>query len=113
LTVADAATDIEANFHVHMIRQTIHDLLKHDPRVNSYRKIQMEDKGIEVREENIRGFVARSIEKIDRVRAHFLFNMDEMKHREWADQRSKSVSFPQHPKAIMSESRCGALAKRM
>jgi hypothetical protein len=44
----------------------------------------MEDKRTEVTEGEILELFRRAIEAIDRVPSHFVFNMDEMGHQDWA-----------------------------
>jgi hypothetical protein len=79
-TIADVNAYIEEHFTVHLTKQTIHELLKRDPRVKSYRRIPMEDRWTEVTSEEISNFFRRAIETIDGVPSYFVFNMDEMRH---------------------------------
>jgi hypothetical protein len=55
-TFADISAFIETKFHIHLIKQTIHKILKGDSRVKSCRGTPMEDKRIETTEEQILDF---------------------------------------------------------
>jgi hypothetical protein len=84
-TFADINAFIETRFHIHLIKQTIHKILKRDPRVKSCRGILMEDERTEVTQEQILDLFRNAIEAIDGVPSHFVFNTDEMGHQDWAD----------------------------
>jgi hypothetical protein len=84
-TIADVNAYVEEHFRVHLTKQTIHELLKRDARVKSCRGISMEDRRTKMMPEVISEFFRRAIETIDGVPSHFVFNMDEMGHQDWAD----------------------------
>jgi hypothetical protein len=92
--MTDISAYIAGNFHVDAIKQTIHNFLKRDLRVKSCRGIPMEDKRVEVTQEQILQFFTEAIERIEGVPSHFVFNMDEMGHAEWADRTEKVCMGP-------------------
>jgi hypothetical protein len=54
----------------------------------------MEDKRTEVTKEQILDFFRNPIEARDGVPSHFLFNMDEMGHQNWADRAEQVCVVP-------------------
>jgi hypothetical protein len=56
--------------------------------------IPMEDRRTEVTSEEISDFFRRAIEIIDGVPSHFMLNMGEMGHRDWADRAEQMCVVP-------------------
>jgi hypothetical protein len=54
----------------------------------------MEDNSTEMTKDAILEFFRRAIEAIDGVPSHFIFNMDRMGHRDWADRREQTCVVP-------------------
>jgi hypothetical protein len=54
----------------------------------------MEDKRTEVTAEQIAAYFQLAASLIDGVPAHFVFNMDEMGHQEWADRQTRTCFVP-------------------
>jgi hypothetical protein len=54
----------------------------------------MEEKRLEVTPEEIAEYFQRASEALDGVPAHFVFNMDEMGHQEWADKQTRTCYVP-------------------
>jgi hypothetical protein len=93
-TIVDVNAHIEEHFRVHLTKHTIHELLKRDARVMSCRGIPIEDRRTEVTSEEISDFFRRAIETIDGVPSHFVFNMDEMGHQDWANRAEQVCVVP-------------------
>jgi hypothetical protein len=63
----------------------------------------MEDKRIHVTIEQIQEYFQHAAAVLDGVPAHFVFNMDEMGHQDWADRQTKTCYVPvYHPRDEVS-----------
>jgi hypothetical protein len=93
-TLHDISRFIEAEFHVALDHNTIHHLIDRDPRIRSIRGVPMEDKRVEVSPEAVIRYLADLAGVIQGMPAHFVFNMDEMGHQEWADRQERTCYVP-------------------
>jgi hypothetical protein len=75
-------------------KNTVYHILARDPRIRSCRGVPMEEKRLEVTPEEIAEYFRRASEALDGVPAHFVFNMDEMGHQEWADKQTRTCFVP-------------------
>jgi hypothetical protein len=64
-------------------------MLDPTPRIKARRGVPMEEKRLQVAPEQITAHFAHRFEFVQGVPAHFVFNMDEIDHQEWADKQSK------------------------
>jgi hypothetical protein len=77
---------------------TIRHVLNRDSQIKTCRGIPMEEKRLQVSQQDIETYFTCLDEIIEGVPAHFIYNMDEMGHQEWADRQEKVCYVPKsHP----------------
>jgi hypothetical protein len=80
---------IRNQFHRTLNETTLAHMLAREPRLKSCVGIPMESTRLAVTPEQIEAFFHEAIQIIEGVPAHFVFNMDEMDHQEWADRNNR------------------------
>lgn len=85
--LAELKAHIVSTFHVVLEKSTLCHIIGRDPRLKTCRGIPIEAKRAEVTPEQIRNFFAEALTIAEGVPSHFVFNMDEMGHQEWADRK--------------------------
>jgi hypothetical protein len=85
MTVFQVCEMIRDRWGKNMIPDTFYHIAKKDPRIRSCTAVAMENVRLAVTDEDIDGHFQYLRDTIDNVRAHFVFNMDEMGHQPWAD----------------------------
>jgi hypothetical protein len=75
-------------------RDTARMMLKRDGRVKPCKGMPIEEKRLEVSGEQLLGHFQRMFDMVEGVPAHFVLNMDEMGHQEWADRQVKLCYVP-------------------
>jgi hypothetical protein len=83
--IGEVRAFIDDNFQIDVSCNTLHHILRRDPRVRAVHARPMEDKRLHVTPEQIQAHFTAMFEQISGVPAHFIFNMDEMGHQDWAD----------------------------
>jgi hypothetical protein len=80
-------------------KNTVYHIIAREPRIKSCRGVPMEEKRLEVSPEQIAEYFERASQAIDAIPAHFVFNMDEMGHQEWADKKVRQCFVPSYHEA--------------
>jgi hypothetical protein len=93
-TMRDIVGHISDRYGKKMDANSIRHMLDRDPRVKSCTGVPMEEKRLQVTAEDITAYFHRLAEVLDGVPAHFVFNMDEMGHQEWADRQEQVCYVP-------------------
>jgi hypothetical protein len=93
-TIRQVKEFIARTFHVSLEKTTLGHLLERDPRFRTCPGVPMEDLRIAVTPQQIENFFREAFSVIEGVPAHFIFNMDEMGHQEWADRKQVVCVIP-------------------
>jgi hypothetical protein len=94
MTIGEVHYYIETRFHKSIDRNTLMHMLRREPRLRSCHGIPMEEARVDVTAEVIWDFFRRAMEVVEGVPAHFVFNMDEMGHQDWADRKVVTCIVP-------------------
>jgi hypothetical protein len=89
-TMGEIREYIEATWEVEIDRDTVWRSLARDPRIKSCDARPMEDKRLAVTDEQIEEHFHKLVNLVSGVPAHFVFNMDEMGHQDWADRQTNT-----------------------
>jgi hypothetical protein len=84
-TIAEILDFIQEGSLEPVDKNSVYHWLQREPRIKSCRGVPMEDHRIAVTPDAILDYFQRAIATIDGVPAHFVFNLHEMGHQEWAD----------------------------
>jgi hypothetical protein len=76
---------IEVSFEKEICSNTLHHILANDPRIRSFPALPMESNRLEVTGEQVTNYFSHLFQTISGAPCHFVFNMDEMGHQDWAD----------------------------
>jgi hypothetical protein len=76
---------IEVAFQKQICSNTLHHILANDDRIRSFPGLPMESNRMEVTTEQITNYFCHLFNTISGAPSHFVFNMDEMGHQDWAD----------------------------
>lgn len=93
-TMRDIVAHITERYAKTLDQNTIRHLLNRDMRVRPCRGVPIEDKRLQVTAADIRSYFDELTEAIESVPAHFIYNMDEMGHQEWADRQEQVCYVP-------------------
>jgi hypothetical protein len=93
-TIAQLRLYIERVFQISLEKSTLHHMVERDPRLKTCRGIPMEDSRVAGTSEQITEFFREGFEILQGVPAHFVFNMDEMGHQQWADRKEITCVVP-------------------
>jgi hypothetical protein len=94
MSIGEVHYFIETQFHLSVERNTLWHILKRDPSVKSCRNIPMEEARLDLTTQAGIDFFRRATEVAQGVPAHFVFNMNEMGHQDWADRTQKTSLVP-------------------
>jgi hypothetical protein len=81
-------------FRVEISANTLYHVMAREPDIRACRAIPMDQSRIQVPVEDIRAHFQSLWNNISGAPAHFVFNMDEMGHQEWADAPEKVCFVP-------------------
>jgi hypothetical protein len=110
LTMGEIVNHIAETYKVEIDRTTLAHIMSEDGRIKACTAVPMEDKRLEVTQEQIADYFAVLDRDVQGKPAHFVFNMDEMGHQEWADRKQKTVYVPAHHEGAdipVPVARCG------
>jgi hypothetical protein len=96
LFIVEVAKFISAEFGLNILPNTLHHIRSRDPAIKSCKAIAIKVKRAEVTVDDIRSHFAHLFAPISGAPVHFLFDMDEMGHREWSDSTEKICFAPAH-----------------
>jgi hypothetical protein len=85
MSIAGIGKFISSEFGLNILPNTLHHILARDPTIKSCKATAMDAKRTEVTAEQIQAHFATLFATLSGAPAHFVFNMDEMGHQEWAD----------------------------
>jgi hypothetical protein len=94
LILAQVRDYIEEVFHLSLDKTTVFHVLRQEVRLKSCHAILMEEERVDLTAEQIAESFASLIPAIDGVPAHFVLNMDEMDHQNWADRQVQTCYVP-------------------
>jgi hypothetical protein len=93
-SISELVQFIRTEFGIPILPNTLHHILARDPMIKSCTAIPIETKRAEVTVEQIQEHFERLSANLSGVPAHFVFNIDEMGHQEWADATQKVCFVP-------------------
>jgi hypothetical protein len=85
VTIVHVKEFIWDTFGIEIVPNTLHHILDRDPRIKSCKANPMDKDRMDVSIEAVRNWFIYAAQELQGIPAHFLFNMDEMGHQNWAD----------------------------
>jgi hypothetical protein len=94
LSIHDLLAYISNNFDLNISPDTLYHILQRESRIRSITALPCEDKRLQVPEHEIIHYFHCLAATISGVPPHFVFNVDEMGHQDWADAGKKTCYVP-------------------